>query len=152
MKVSLIERRANHDGWLLLFRGGMTPADIARESRLDLKTVKDGIKAAQRREGSSSASGMLSRYPHLVLIYGASCKPLAQLTCDDVHHGPFPKGSACCCAVCAKSGKDHYKLLQRDPRTDPKPEPRLPESIKSKILTRKERRALKRVEQLCRAS
>jgi hypothetical protein len=48
--------------------------------------------------------------PNLVPIYG--CKPFVPgTTCDDVHPaGPIPRGSACCCAVCHRSGVDGRRL------------------------------------------
>lgn len=87
--------------------------------------------------------------PALVLMFGASSKPFAQLTCQDVHPcgmcktkgyikgnpcskckgtglSEIPRGSLCTCAVCHKSGVDHLTIMKRDPATDPKPEPKAP--------------------------
>lgn len=87
--------------------------------------------------------------PNLVLMFGASSKPLAQLTCADIHPcgrcrskgyidgkscgkckgtgiSEIPRGSLCTCAVCHKSGVDHLPIMKRDPATDPKPEPKVP--------------------------
>lgn len=106
--------------------------------------------------------------PPLELAFGSSCKPFALLTCQDVHPcfgcagegyggdeacgdcngtgiGEIPWGSAICCSVCHKSGKDSYRWLQRDPATDPPPEPeptKMPEEDEQETpLTRKQKRA-----------
>lgn len=109
---------------------------------MSLRTVQAGIDAARQREGSRPTVITVSRRaPRLVTIYGSSCKALATLTCDDVHHGPMPKGTICCCGVCYKSGIDNHPALRRDPRTDPKPEKKPAWKIKPK--TRRERRAMR---------
>ena len=87
--------------------------------------------------------------PGLVLMFGASSKPFAQLICSDIHPckrckskgyidgkacfkcrgtglSDIPKGSLCTCSVCHKSGVDHLPIMKRDPATDPKPEPKAP--------------------------
>lgn len=102
--------------------------------------------------------------PPLELAFGSSCKPFALLTCQDVHPcipcggdgceecggegiGEIPWGSSLCCSICHKSGKDAYHWLQRDPATDPPPEPeptKMPEDPEPEVpLTRKQRRAAK---------
>jgi hypothetical protein len=99
--------------------------------------------------------------PKLTLIYGSSCKALAALRCQDIHPcvrcrgkaggcpicewtgvGSIPFGSECTCAHCHASGKDHYKVLKRDPKTDPGPDPK-PEEIEKpkKKRTRKQKRS-----------
>ena len=96
--------------------------------------------------------------------FGSSCKPYALLTCKDVHPclrceakgcddcdgtgvAELPFNSSITCGVCWKSGKDHMRWLQRDPATDPGPEPeptKMPEEPDvPQPLTRKQRRAAK---------
>ena len=141
MRIPRHERETTQDGWLALRRAGVKAAEIAREANQPLRTVQAGIDAARQREGSRPTTDTAPRRaPGLVIIFGASCKPLATLTCDDIHHGPIKHGSACCCGVCHQSGKDHYKVLQRDPRSDPKPEKK-PGWAPKKRETRRERRA-----------
>ena len=76
-----------------------------------------------------------------------------QTTCKDIHPGgPIPKGSACCCMACNKSGKDHLKLkgvpvgskLNEDYEPDePEPQPTsyAPSDSPPLRKTRKQRRA-----------
>lgn len=101
--------------------------------------------------------------PELVLMFGASSKPLALLTCHDVHPcgrckakgyldgspcgkcrgtglSDIPKGSLCTCAVCHKSGVDHLPIMKRDPATDPKPESKATTPAAAEPKTRKEKR------------
>ena len=91
-----------------------------------------------------------TKRPKLELIFGP--KPFTPLTtCDDIHpRGPIPKGSACCCASCSKSGKDHLKLagepigsrLDPDYKYEPPPQPTKYEPpAKGAEPTRKQKRA-----------
>lgn len=41
------------------------------------------------------------------------------------HAGLIPAGSILCCMVCHQSGVDDHPAFARDPRTDPKPEPKV---------------------------
>lgn len=38
------------------------------------------------------------------------------------HKRKYKNGVRLACMVCNKSGVDHFRVLKRDPRTDPKPE------------------------------
>ena len=127
--------------WLALKRAGYKPAEIARSMHVRPSTVYAGITAARQRESRNSSLVRVPRPPRLDLIFGASCKPLALLTCDDVHpHGPIPKGSICCCGTCHGTGIDGHPGLKRHPETDPKPEPKLARTKPRNPLTRKQRR------------
>lgn len=44
--------------------------------------------------------------PELVPIFGAKAFG-ADTVCGDIHRGPIPSGSVCCCMVCHKSGVEH---------------------------------------------
>lgn len=118
------------DGWLILHAGGMPVSEIAAESGVTPRRVQLGLADARRREeGRAKAKPPARPNFSLVPMFGSSCKPLTQLTCDDVHpHGPIPVGSTLCCMApdCHRSGMDHAKALQRDPRTDPRREPSRP--------------------------
>lgn len=144
MPIARAESHKTQDGWLALRRGGMSVIQIAREAGVPPRTVHDGIHAARQREGSSpTLDPSRLRVPRLTLIFGSSCKALAALTCEDVHRGPLKHGTSCCCGVCHRSGKDHYRALYCDPARMPKPE-RKQKPAKSKLLTRRERRAIMR--------
>ena len=115
------------DGWLALRRGGMVASQIAGEAGVSKRHVQRGIKNALAREPKEGTSPKSRPGPRLVIAYGASCKPLALLRCDDVHpHGPMPKGTICCCAHCHETGIEGHPAFHRDPDTDPKPEPKAP--------------------------
>jgi hypothetical protein len=88
--------------------------------------------------------------PQLTPMFGSSGKALKLLKCTDIHPcrcfrangvadrkcelcggtgvAEIPKGSRLYCPVdgCDKSGMDHLPIMQRDPATDPKPEPKNP--------------------------
>lgn len=53
-----------------------------------------------------AASGIGPRAPDLMLITGAKAFG-RNTTCDDIHRGPIPSGSLCCCAVCHSCGVEH---------------------------------------------
>jgi len=100
----------------------------------------------------------------LVPLFSQSCKPFALQTCKDVHPcrpcggrgcklcnnsgvSKIRRGSAFCCMICHKSGKDHMRALMPVPviHPDPKPAAVVAEELHTKFLknlTRKERRAL----------
>lgn len=147
----MIIDRAVEDGWLALRRGGVPCDAIAAEAGLGVRRVQLGIAAARRRESeierarrpSRPVSGPRPRQPRLTLCFGASCKPLAVLTCEDVHRGPIPEGSGCCCGVCHGSGKDRHPAIVLDPRDIPPPEPKVPEKPRPKPTRRQRRLALK---------
>lgn len=150
-RVARANTHATEDGWLALQRGGMKVRDIAREAGLSLRRVFYGLAAARDREAQNVQASPIIIPPLLIPSYGQSCKPLAELRCHDVHHGPMPKGSRKCCGFCHKSGVDSHPALYRDPAKDPKPEPRIkpkPDPLRDKIqaLTRKQRRAMKRMQ------
>ena len=79
--------------------------------------------------------------PNLVPMFGVL--PFTP-TSECPHRIPIARGSIFVCAKCHQSGFDHLKILQRDPRTDPKPESKLkayrPDPA-HKAETRKQRRA-----------
>jgi hypothetical protein len=59
----------------------------------------------------------LSPPPRLEPIFG--CQPFGQMTaCEDVHRGPIPPGSRCCCMVCNRSGLDHVPAVFTDRHAD----------------------------------
>ena len=142
--------------YLASLRAGLNPRLIAGKYRVGLRTVYDGISRARLAE---RPAGPPPHSPSLTVAYGASCKALRLLRCQDVHPcpclrrrgsngkgcplcnwtgiSPIPKGSAICCAVCHVSGKDGHPALRVHP-SDPQPERRV-EPRKPKP-TRKERR------------
>lgn len=78
----------------------------------------------------------MTRQEFLVLFF-----PLGPFTPQSTcQHGPIPNGSALCCAVCHRSGKDNHPRLRRDVRvrytTRYSPAP-----IGKRSETRKQRRA-----------
>ena len=150
--------------YLVALRAGLLPRQIASKYRVGLRTVYDGISRARLAE---RPAGPPPHSPSLTVAYGASCKALRLLRCQDVHPcpclrrrgsngkgcplcnwtgiSPIPKGSAICCAVCHVSGKDGHPALRVHP-SDPQPERRV-EPRKQKP-TRKERRRRIAVEHL----
>lgn len=52
------------------------------------------------------------------------------------HSRRLVPGSRFCCMVCHQSGLDALPVLQRDPRTDPRPEPKAPEPVAAKAPAR----------------
>lgn len=126
--------------YMRLRRAGVKPVAIARRCGVCLKTVYNGIARERAREAAERrAAAVTIRGPRLTLDFGSSCKPLALLTCSDVHpRGPMPEGTRCCCAACHKSGVEGHPSLVVDvlPAPEPRPAP--------KPSTRKQKRAEKR--------
>lgn len=130
--------------YMRLLRSGHRPTAIARRCGVCLKTVYNGLERERGREAEARRAATATvRGPRLTLAFGSSCKPLALLTCDDVHpNGPMPEGTACCCAACHKTGVEGHPSLRIDAmpapekRLEPKPEPKP---------NRKQKRAAKRM-------
>lgn len=127
------------DRWLALFRQKYTVREIVlryRRFRATYSRVKRGIDRARLRESPSGTARPSLRPPKLVLIFDAGCK--AKPTCRDIHPcrwckgwglyhgrhclpckgtgvGKIPRGTACCCADCHKSGKDGHPALNPYP-------------------------------------
>ena len=65
----------------------------------------------------------------------------------EAHHGPIPSGSSAYCPCCHDTGLRAHTALQRDPATDPQPEPASPDIVATEPRkpqtpkTRKQRRA-----------
>lgn len=57
--------------------------------------------------------------PGVTIIEGSSLKPLALLTCEDVHHGPLPIGTHCMCICCLKSGEITERRIAASYAPDP---------------------------------
>jgi hypothetical protein len=154
--------------WLYERSSGVSVVKIARRSRLSCRQVQLGIARARKREQerlqvsderdslkrddaqgckTGSFSGPreaslgwedLQRQPRLVPLF-----PIGPFTPAAVcpHHGPIRSGSVFCCMVCSKSGMDGHPALQRNPRTDPQPEPRVATVVRARAgETRKQRR------------
>lgn len=90
--------------------------------------------------------------PNLLPMFGSSCKAFTQVECRDIHPCPrckrndfigqslcdkcngtglaeIPKGEyKVCMAKCHKSGLDHWKILQFNPKTDTPKDPPPPTS------------------------
>jgi hypothetical protein len=128
-------------GWLALQRAGHKPAEIARTLRIRPSKVYAGISAARLREARNGSAALVPRPPRLVPYFGPSCKPMALLTCADVHpRGPMPKGSSGICMAKHCTGIEGHPALYRDPATDPKPDPK-PSAAKAKAKpTRRQKR------------
>ncbi len=164
---------AREASWLQQVREGKATKKIARHEGLSQRMVQWGVsRAALRERGSrlgnsrmqNALSGILRertdpgtpgrgrslsahshvedpRYPPRLVPLFPIGPFTPQSTCP--HHGPIRPGSVFCCMVCSQSGMDDHPALQRDPSTDPKPEPRVPAPTgldPGKRETRKERR------------
>ena len=155
--------------WLYEVTQGASIRQIARRSHLSCRQVQLGVARARKREKerlqasheqdsrerdtlqgrkNNSLPGAHAgrvvwedprRLPRLVPLFPIG--PFTpQAACS--HHGPIRPGSMFCCMVCSHSGMDGHPALKRNPRTDPRPEPRVAEPAKAGGAreTRKERR------------
>lgn len=161
---------ARDDAWLYQSRRGRTLAGMigreqpggrpagADEARTPVEPVAkkisrnldSQIREDSRIRGRIPASDSkhpeneeFGRLPRLVPLF-----PLGaftpQSTCP--HHGPIRRGSVFCCMVCSQSGMDGHPALQRDPLTDPRPEPngKTPSAPKPRSRSRETRRERRR--------
>lgn len=116
-------------------RGIRRPSDhqIAGEANLPIETVElvamiPNVLVRQALvEWCEEPSGTRNGEPPLVPMFGSQPGWSPDHACRDVHAAAIPKGSNLCCMVCHESGQDHLKVMRRNPKTDPKPEPKAPE-------------------------
>jgi hypothetical protein len=151
--------------WLDEVRNGVSTTAIALREGVARRSVQWGVRRAQDREvasyqresrirdmlqkldqaGAGAPRGYAGRWagrfpPKLVPFF-----PIGPLTPGSAcpHRGPIRHGSRLCCMVCSKSGVDDHPALKRNPKTDPRPEPKVvPQQAKAspRPETRKERR------------
>ncbi len=138
--------------WLWDHRHGLTAESIASREKLSVGRVLFGLSRAKAQERGVIAGdwrpdfGSVPRAPWLVPMF-----PIGAYTPKSAcgHRRAIPAGSAFCCMVCHQSGMDDHPALERDPRSDPAPEPFRAEPVaspspaceSSKAQTRKERRS-----------
>ena len=140
--MSSLAIQAKEAGWLDQLRCGLTIRQIADSAGVKVRRIQLGIARARKRSLEryrECASTRVRRGPRLVPLFPIMPFRPFNPGPDCPHKGPIREGSILCCMVCHQSGMDGHRALQRDPRTDPKPEPKLPERPKPR-LTRKERR------------
>lgn len=138
--------------WMYDHRHGLSYREIAIREGVSVGRVRFGVKRARAQEtpassgagiGHLSADAETQRPPRLVPLF-----PIGPYTPQSLcpHRMPIEQGSALCCMVCHRSGMDEHPAMQRDPGTDPSPEPRpIPTSAQQREVgarreTRKERR------------
>ena len=107
--------------WLWDFRQGMSTNAIASRDGVSVRRVRFGVSRAGAYERGVSKISK-DRLPWLVPLF-----PIGPYTprssCG--HQRPIASGSVLCCMICHRSGWDKHPAMQRDPETDPAPEPRL---------------------------
>ena len=117
--------------WLYDLRHGLSIHEIAVRAGVSIGRVRYGVKRARAQEKpissiavieQSSSNAETIRPPRLIPLF-----PVGPYTPQSAcpHRVPIKPGSALCCMVCHRSGKDDHPALQRDSQTDPSPEPRL---------------------------
>jgi hypothetical protein len=108
--------------WLWDFRHGISVKAIASREDLSLRRVRFGLARAEAHERGYCNDAAV-KPPRLVPLFPiGSYTPLSGCR----HKQPIQTGSLLCCMVCHESGLDGHPALQRDPRTDPAPEPTPP--------------------------
>jgi hypothetical protein len=126
--------------YLELRRKGKTYQDIALLCGVSYETAWSGVQRARLRQKPARPAAARPRI-ELTITFGSSCKPLAVMTCADVHPGgEMPMGTTCVCGVCHQSGMDGHPDLVRNPIDDPKPEPKPKSTPKAKPNRRQRRR------------
>jgi hypothetical protein len=149
--------------WLDEIRRGYSIKEIARREGLGCRRIQHGVSRARERGNlfriresrfsndlherngviAASAGRVVrddpNRPPRLVPLF-----PIGAFTPRSAcpHHGPIRTGSVFCCMVCSQSGVDDHPALKRDPRTDPRPEPKAAALVRVSSVreTRKQRR------------
>ena len=128
-RVLTLEVAARDYIWLYDFRRGTSAKEIAAREGVSFRQVRDGLERARAMENKASKDDLIEslKVGRLDDI-GFRLMPLfpigaftPQSACP--HHDSIEQGSRLCCMVCHASGMDDHPGLQRDPLTDPSPEP-----------------------------
>lgn len=115
--------------WLYDYRHGMSLAEIAGYEGLSIERVWAGVERAAAHESKLSKDDLVENFKsfrendmgfRLIPLFPIGAFT-PQATCS--HRDSIEKGSRLCCMVCHASGMDDHPGLQRDPKTDPSPEP-----------------------------
>ncbi|MHB8397312.1 MAG: hypothetical protein ACYDCI_00035 [Candidatus Limnocylindrales bacterium] len=107
--------------WLWDVRHRVSIQEIATREDLSPRRIRLGIGRARASDIAIKGDTAALRPPLLVPLFPITTfTPLS--TC--AHLGPIPEGSVFCCMICHRSGVDDHPGLQRDPATEPKPEPK----------------------------
>jgi hypothetical protein len=131
--------------WLWDVRHGQSVQELADRDQVSPRRIRFGISRARYAEEANpcpDVDGASIRPPRVVPLFpivpfdpGVAC----------AHKRDLAKGSFFCCMVCHRSGIDGHPALQRDPLTDPAPEPKAPPiSTKGKKAKKKETRRERR--------
>ena len=134
-----LETAAREFVWLWDSRHGTSFMEIANREGVTPSRVRFGVARARSHERSARGSGP-THPPRLSPLF-----PVGPYTPTSPcgHDRPIRIGSSLCCMVCHVSGLDGHPAFARDPKTDPAPEPPLPETplaAKPAKETRKQKR------------
>jgi hypothetical protein len=132
-----LETMAKEYIWLWDVRHGISVNALAMREGVTVRRVQFGVSRARAQENGCRAETAV-RPPRLVPLF-----PIGSYTPQSAcrHRQPLERGSLFCCVVCHCTGIDDHPALQRDPLTDPAPEPKLASPQKrTRRETRKERR------------
>jgi hypothetical protein len=115
-----LEVTAREQVWLREFRQGSTTDAIAYRDGVSVRCVRLGMSRASAHERRQSDK-IRDRLPWLVPLF-----PIGPYTPRSMcgHRKPIVSGSDLCCMICHRSGWDEHPAMQRDPETEPAPEPR----------------------------
>ncbi|MGC8643447.1 MAG: hypothetical protein ACP5XB_26620 [Isosphaeraceae bacterium] len=127
---------------------GLTQARLqAQEARKRESRKRDLVRKQEGEAGAGSGDRQWEdprRLPRLVPLF-----PIGPFTPRSTcgHHGTIRQGSVFCCMICHQSGMDGHPGLKRNPKTDPRPEPKPPAARREdgSRETRKQRRRRLRV-------
>ncbi len=123
-----LETAAREFVWLWDHRHGSSLGEIANRAGVSVSRLRFGLTRAAAQEKAppnplQAPTKGGPRPPKLVPLF-----PIGPYTPSSPcgHKRPIRVGSVLCCMVCHESGMDSHPALIRDPRTDPKPEPKTP--------------------------
>lgn len=135
--------------YLKLRREKLSYREIAKRCGISYRTVYLGVERAREAEAAEAETRRRDeeekRLPNITPTFGASCKPMALLTCGDVHpNGPMPSGSRQCCPVCHQAPDVDWRDAFRNVRPLPRDPKILSPTEKAEKRTRRDRRKLLR--------
>ncbi len=143
-RVNGLAREVRDQEWSRLHQGGKSTSAIAEQAGVSVQLVRRALARLREQEASriqdeadpsrlperdgespegsppAQASVRTPWWLELVPLF-----PIGAFTpaSECPHRGPIRPGSLLCCMVCSQSGVDGPPAMDRDPATDPKPEP-----------------------------
>lgn len=127
---------AEERSWLVLIAQGAELRDVAELAGVPVERIRLGLERARDR-GLAWWEARRPWNPRVEVMIPLDYRPSSPCP----HDGPIARGRRAYCVVCDKSGLDDEPGMMIDPKTAPRPEPKVPK-LDDPAMSRAQRRKL----------